>query len=215
MKRVLCWSVVGLLAAAPVAGQDATKESNYYPVAKGTAWTYRVTPGGHTLTVRAGDTKRVGKDDQCTLFETFRADNVKVASEAVAVKADGVSRCEVAGRPVNPPLRFLALPAKTDTTWTVRSTIGTEVGPAKSETVEGKFVLGKDEITTQYLKDEKGKPSKKKVKVITVTAQGMKVNGQVIQLTCYYAKDVGMVKQTANISGTAVVLDLIEFSPPK
>jgi hypothetical protein len=50
---------------------------------------------------------------------------------------------------------------------------------------------------------------------VTVTGSGLKVEGQNVGLTYYFAPKVGMVKQVFDIGGSKVELELEKFEEPK
>jgi hypothetical protein len=140
-----------------------------------------------------------GKKQTCARIEMARGDKVE-AVEHVAVKEDGVYRYMFEGKPANPPVRFLKLPPKKDETWEVNSKIG-------AEKLSGTFKSGEvDEVKV---------PAGTYKNVITSGSDNLDANGQKISFTYYFAKDVGMIKQTIKIQTQEVVIELEKFEPGK
>jgi hypothetical protein len=180
------------------AADDKPLETPYYPLKVGNKWTYK-----------AGDATKITV--QVTKFEEVNKQNLAVLEltggpaksalvEKVAVKADGVYRYVAADKEVKPELRFLALPPKKDQTWDVMAMVG-------PEKLKGTFKSGE--------MDELKVPAGTYKNVVTVTGTEFEANGQKLSMTYYFAKDVGMIKQTIKIGGTEVVLELEEFVPGK
>jgi len=210
MKPVLTVVVAVLLLGtltAPGGGQpptpDPTKETEYYPLAKDTLWTYEA-PGGMLITIRVAghDEKTVGKEKvSCARLETS-VNGAVVATEHVALLKDGPAglglyRVNVGKTAVDPPLCFLKLPPKKGEKWSVNSKVG-------SETVTGQFAAGEDEVTVPFKGGEK-------LKAVTAESKNLTANGQPMGLKYYFVPEVGVVKQEANIGMVQVELKLTKF----
>ena len=50
-------------------------------------------------------------------------------------------------------------------------------------------------------------------KTLTVTGQDMEANGVKLNLTCYFARDVGLVKQVMEMAGMKRVMELEKYEP--
>jgi hypothetical protein len=187
---------LALVVGPARAADEKLAESPYYPLKVGNAWTYKI-----------GDTKfvlKVAKFEEknkqlCARIEMSVNDKVQ-AVEHVAVKDDGVYRYAFENKEADPPVKFLKLPPKKDETWDVKSTIG-------AEKLSGTFKIGEMDKLTVSGKDYPN--------VITSSSENLDANGQKITFTYYFAKDVGMIKQTIKISGQEVVIDLEKFEPGK
>lgn len=206
MKRVLLSFFAAVLLAAPAAAQPPMGDMDYFPLKKGTTWTYNA--GGMTVTVRVVGEDMIGKN-MCARLETS-LNGMVLNDEHVTVLQDGVYRCATGRQEVKPPLLILKLPPKKGVEWSVNSA-------SAGEKVTGKFVSGEEEIPVTYEKAEKDKKDKKvkKVKVVTVTGRDILVNGQRVTLTSSYAPGVGMVKQVGSVAGVTKTLELTAFMPPK
>jgi hypothetical protein len=200
-------SILSVLCAVvllgPARAQDVTKDTNLYPLKKGSKWTYNA--GTDTVLVLVKESKKVGMDEEFELETSVGG--MPVASEHIIVKPEGVFRVKVGNVAVVPPVLFLKLPAKnkegkpTGESWTVNSKVG-------SDTLSGKFTIGGEEITIE-------KPAKTKYQTITVSGPELLANGQKMKLTYYFAENMGMVKQVASIAGVDVVLELLKYEPGK
>jgi hypothetical protein len=206
LLTLLCAAGVALPAPAqqpvpPVPG--VVQPTPYYPLKKGTKWSYKA--GTDVVVVEVGDTKKIGTDDATELKTSVGG--VKVGDELVAVRADGVYRLAVNGQPVVPALCFLKLPIKKGDSWAFDMKIGPPMGAAApQETLKGKFTLSEETATVG---------GKKYEKAVKVTGQDLLANGQKMNLTCWYAENVGMVKLSAELSGVPIGLELVNFELPK
>lgn len=205
-----------LLAAGPALGQDKAKESpkpstEYYPLKKGAAWTYRT--GGKTVTVRVAgfedfQEKKDSPKDVCARLEYVTRDGtgsqakeILIATEAVTVREDGVYRCLAGGLRKTPPLCFLRLPIRSGEKWGFDSKVG-------GQEIKGGFVEG----TAKAVKVPAGTYD-----TVTVASRGdtMRIDGQVVRITYYFAAKVGLVKQVVEIGGATTTLELVKYEEPK
>ena len=196
MNRMLTLLGAALLAA-PVGAQDEPMSSDFYPLRKGTTWTYKVSDT-MTLVTQVTVHEKVGKD-VCAKLET-KLNGETVATEHIAVRENGIFRVKVGDKEVNPPLCFLKLPfKKEENKWEVKSTIG-------NETVSGTFESAEKKVDFKDMKEING---------LEVKGKDLTANGQKINLTYLFAEKFGIVKQTANLGGANVTLDLTEFKEPQ
>jgi hypothetical protein len=190
-------------AQAPVPLPGVVQPTPYYPLKKGTRWTYRAGPD--IVVVQVGDAKKFGAEEGHEL--TTLVGGVKMANEYVAVRADGVYRLEVNNQPVTPPLCFLKLPIKKGESWSFDAKIGPPAGATMPiESLKGKFTVGEEDLTVG---------EKKYPKTVKVFGQDLLANGQKMSLTYWFADKIGMVKQSAELGGVTITLELTEFSEPK
>ena len=96
---------------------------------------------------------------------------------------------------------FICSFSRKDETWKVDSSVA---GMGK---LTGTFKSG--EV------DELKVGEKKYEKVVTVSSDDMVAGGQKISVTYYFAKDVGMVKQTLTVNGQQIVIELDKFEAGK
>ncbi len=124
----------------------------------------------------------------------------------MAVKADGVYRYAVADKKVEPPVKILALPPKKDETWKIDAAIGTQ-------TLKGSFKSGEAaevKVPAGTYKD-----------VVTVTGEDIEIvdaDGRKMKMsmTCYFAKDFGIIKQRIKLGDAAEsVFELERFESGK
>jgi hypothetical protein len=189
-----------VLLSAPARGQDKVPfETPFFPLKKDAVWSYK-TSNGKSFTVKVAGFEKSG-DNVCARLET-RRDKDLVSTELVTVKKDGVYRCEFAGGKVDPPLCFLRFdtsdltkPPKNNENWKFDSKVD-------GKDTKGSFVVG----------EAKGlKVGKETYDAITVTTKDMKVEMQGVVITYYFAPKVGLVKQTIDIGGTIVTVELDKY----
>ncbi len=208
MKPVLntAVAVVLLVMTATPAGsqaQDPTKDADYFPLKVNTIWTYEAADG-MLITVKV--TKQEKKDNHFRLETSIN--NMPPSSEVVAVLKEGICRVAVADKPVNPPLCFLKLPVKKGK-WKIDSSVG-------DEKITGEFEVREEEVAADSIPYLKKKGEKdKKVKLVIVNGINLKINNQPMTLTYWFAPDVGIVKQAANLAGVQVEMSLKSLDLPK
>ncbi len=183
---------------ARTADEKAPDATPYYPLKVGDTWNYRMGDSKYTSKV----TKIEEKDKQPCARVEITAGGKLTSVEYVKLKADGVYRYEIDANKAEPPVCFLKLPPKTGETWKIDS----KVGPGK---VTGTFKSG-EEATLKV-------GDKTYEKVVTVTSEDLSGGDTVCRVTYYFAKDVGMVKQTLKIGTTnnEVVIELESFEAGK
>jgi len=163
------------------------EETAYFPLKEGSSWTYSYRDKKFVTKV-AGFEK--SGDDVCARLET-RRDKDLVSTELVTVRKDGVYRVEFSGKKFTPPVRFLMLPVKKDESWKIESKVG-------EQDIKGGFKFGESKSIMV-----------KGTTYDTISVIGdLKVDGQNTSVTYYFAEKVGMVKQTIDIGGTKVELEL-------
>jgi hypothetical protein len=167
--------------------------SEYYPLAVGTTWHYKM--GFQTLTVRVAKHESVD-NVMCAVVETQAAGNT--VREHISVRSDGLYRHTMAGQKADPPVRFLKLPVNIGETWRVTSSIA-------GQNLDVNYTVGQQEVRV---------PAGTYQTIYTQTSP-FKQNGQTITAKIYYAKGVGMVKTEMTINGTRMDIELEKFEPAK
>ena len=180
--------------SAAGAGEDKIPSSDLFPTKVGTAWRYH-TSGGK-IHVRVTRHEKVG-GVTCAVLET-RADEQVVATEQVAVRADGVYRYLIAGQKADPPFRFLKLPANNGDTWEAMTRLG-------GQTIKATFEIGEEEV----------KVPAGKFQAVVVRSREFEVAGQKLSSQVWYARGVGMVKSEMTIAGNPIHVELEKFEPAK
>jgi hypothetical protein len=190
---------VGLVAFA----QDPTKESPYFPLKKGTTWTYKRIllrkAEGTPITVQVTDSDKDG-----TRLGTFGKDRENkdkdklLASETVVVTDDGVYRTAINGIKPDAPVCFLKLPAKKGDKWDVDTKI-------EGQVVKGTFTTDEEEVTVPA----------GKYKTIKVEAKDFNIGGTQATIVCWYAEKVGIVKRSYRVGKREFVHELEKFAEGK
>jgi len=198
MKYVSSASLVMVLAlgTAGRTADDKPPQSPYYPLAVGNTWYYKI--GEVKFSMKVTKYEEINKQ-MCARVEMSVSDKVQ-AVEHVFVKDDGVYRAAFENKQADPPVKFLKLPPKAGETWDVNSKIG-------AEQLKGTFKSGDmAELTVS---------GTKYTNVYTSASDNLDANGTKIAFTYYFAKDVGMIKQTVKIAGQEVNIELEKFEAAK
>jgi hypothetical protein len=183
-----------LALAAPAPAQEKLAQTPYFPLAVGSAWTYKA--GDGRFTVRVARHEKVGP--VLTARLEVVADKKVVAFENVGVTPGAVVRYALDGKEAKPPVAFLKLPPKKGESWKVESALA-------GAPLKGAFKAGEEEV----------KVPAGTYKAVAVTAQDLEVNGVKVHLVCYYAAKVGLVKQVQEIAGRKLVIELENYEPGK
>lgn len=201
--RLLLVLCAGTLAVAAIPGlaadprgtapADPLLSCELLPLAVGQEWTYK--SGPLEVTERVTRHEKVG-DEMCARIETVYNGDV-VAFEHVAVRKDGVFRVAIAGKPVEPPLQFLKLPATKGTTWSVESVI---VG----QTVKGDFAISESTV----------KVGEETLPVVVVEGKDFTAGKNKLAFTYFFAPNVGKVKQIVYANGQESILQLESLPHP-
>ncbi len=197
----LTYPVAGVLAlalafpvvAAPAPAPTDEKPTDYYPLKVGNVWTYKA--GANRVIVKV-----VRLEDGVAHIESSTAGDKATLTEEVQIKSDGVFRVAATDKKVAPPVKFLALPPKKGDTWEVEAAID-------KEKLKGTFKS--DELPELTVGD------KKYEKVIVVTGDPLEANGTKMTVVSYYAKDIGMIKQTIKVGEVKIELELEKFEAGK
>ena len=179
---------------------DLPRGADYFPLAKGMTWVYKV--GDNDVTVSVVKAEKVGTEDHYQV-ETFvgkvaRPGEAK-ATEWYVVRADGVYRTRVKEDAIVPPVKLLPFPVKAGETWPVNSKIGTQ-------SVKGtlKVMSDRERVTVAAGAFD----------AVFVEAIDFDVAGAKTTLRIWYAAGRGIVKQEFVLQGGASVgLELAKFEP--
>ncbi len=188
-----------LVGVAQVAfAQDLPKKADYYPLAVGAKWIYKVAAGDaaqeHTMTVTKIETsggQTVARIDNTVAGKRGGAD-------VIAVSDKGVFRRGPPPVAFNPPICLLKYPVQVGDSWNDTVKVGSETVKASHR------VASLDEVETPAGKF-------KAVKVIGVTETG----GQKVETTYWFADGVGVVKQTVALSKAEIKFELQKFEKGK
>jgi hypothetical protein len=191
---------LALALACGVLAQDPTKETPYYPLKKGTTWTYRSAfrkdpDKSVSVTVRVTDSDKEGARVEAT------ANDRSVAVETVVVTADGIYRTAINGVKPDAPVRILKLPAKKGEKWDVDTRL-------QGQAVKGTFTTDEEEVTVPA----------GKYKAIKTEAKDFAVGSLKITTACWFAEKVGVVKLSVTVGGVAAgeaVWELEKFAEGK
>lgn len=138
-------SLFALLVVSPLVAAPApkAKDAVYFPTREGDKREYEVRAGG--VTVEGGYTDTVTKvekkDGALHVTITRERPDAKPFVTVIAVGAEGLSRVESDGQPLDKPALLLKLPAKAGTTWDHEGggATHTVVGEEEVEVPAGKY----------------------------------------------------------------------------
>lgn len=200
MRSTIQLLAAGLLVLASSSAAIAQKKnqmgtSEYYPTAEGSMWTYSTSEG--TVTTKVVKHEEIG-GVLCARIEATMTDNKKT-SEYVRVTSDGVFRHRASEQTITKPLMFLKLPAAKTATWDVNSTV-------LGKTLKGTYKMTTGSVTIK---------GKKYDDVLIVTSVDFEIDGQKLPHTYWFAKGIGLVKQSVTFAGEKVEMELDSYTPPK
>ena len=181
------------------AASTALEQCELYPLAVGTQWIYRSGP----LVVRervAGHEPVQG--ELCARIETMYEDKV-VSLEHIAVRPDGLYRVAVSGKPVQPPLKFLSLPATPGTKWAVNSTIA-------GKSIRGEFVASEGSFLVRSPTGDDDRT----FKTDRVSGEDFRAGSEKVSFTYDFVPHIGKVKQVAKTAGLETTIELTDFLTP-
>lgn len=177
------------------AGDAKEKSLVYYPLKAGHQWHYRVVGTPAKFSFRVAKIE-ITNGQSLAKVETIREGNV-AATEHFSHTDKGLFRHRFNDAELSPPLQLLKYPIKKGESWESDIQMGTETMK----------VLCK--VDTENVQVPAGKFDAVKVQVDT------EVGGMEIHTTYWFAKDVGMVKQTFDIGGVKARVELEKFEKGK
>jgi hypothetical protein len=219
MKRIMLVAALALCGALTPAilGQEKQEkpqpkllEEPLYPLKEGQRWVYKVTDHkakegkkNHQVTatvaqqdihrIKAPDPKAGGAEVQVPYvgFTLRIAGGGKTLDEEVFVKEDGVYRISAAGKQINPPLCILKRPVQKGTSWGVES-------QSENAVLQGTFKADEEDVQVPA----------GNYRALVVRSRDFQFGSQKMELDCWYAKGVGMVKQHLRVGNHDVTLEL-------
>jgi hypothetical protein len=184
-----------LIAAAP---SDKEKQPEYYPLKEGNKWHYKISVEGvpsKTLVVQVAKMEKIN-DEMLARVEAL-VDGKVTASEHLAASDKGVFRHRFNGSEATPPFCVIKLPFKKGDEWKSECKIGDEKVTANSKASEEEIEVPAGKFKAISIESETTTGA---VKVLT---------------TLWFADGVGMVKQTMNLGGKTITLELEKFEKGK
>ncbi len=195
MLRWITSLILSLAVLVTASAADAQSTTDYYPLKKGNAWTYKA---GKVVELQV-KVSEVAEDGTATLDTVHNG--MTVATEKVIVKEDGIYRSELAGMEISPPVKILSLkdkqPSADGTTWEIMADIGTSKlkGTSKKGSEKVKVPAGEfDAVVVDFDGED-----------VTL---GLKTTART-----WYAPKVGVVKISIKVLGNETVLELEKFTP--
>jgi hypothetical protein len=197
----MCRPLFAALLVALIPGwatpQDR-KTPNYYPLAKGNKSEYQLEAKGQKIEATSEVTKAEVKDGK-TVATTEVKFFGQTLSEEVSSDEKGAYRHSFQRIKLDTPLTILKYPVKAGTTWTEKVKGG-------GMELEAKFTVKEPEkVTVPAGTYDKAVP-------VDMALEGM---GQKVNATSWYADGVGIVKQSVEVMGRTITLELKKFTAGK
>jgi hypothetical protein len=188
-------------SSQPLQKGDEAKTPNYYPLEIGNTWHYTLTIEGKKENIKAHITKSEFSNGKFAMRLEVPGLGI---TEHLIQTGHGVYRYRYNDATISPPFHLLPYPAKVGTKWKgeFSAVKGKTRFPPKS-TFEGE-IQGEENVEVPA-----GKYKALKV-VITITS-----NAQESTSTFWFAKDVGIVKQSVRIGKTLATAELEKFEQKK
>ncbi len=184
----------GALLAQP---KDAPQAEGYFPLKKGTKWTYKV--GDNEVKVEVVKSEKIAGEEQFQV--DTKVNNDPKTTEWYVIKADGVYRTRVKDDKLDPPVKVLPLPIKKDVAWEIKSKVGTQ-------TITGKMTVVNDK--------EKIKTPAGDFETVFIEGKDMDIAGAKTTVRLWFAKDRGIVKEEFILQTNEVVkLELSKYEEAK
>jgi hypothetical protein len=172
---------------------EKMEDNEYYPLKEGSVWHYKL--GDAKFRLKSTKKEEFGGKQSWKLEMLGEGDRT-MSFEHVFPTKDGVTRLGFEGNEAKPPVVFLK--AKPGEKWTVDSTIGKEKLKGEFKSSEEKIKVGDKEYDT-----------------IVTSGDDIDGGGMKFSFKTYFAKKVGMVKQTIKMSNQEVVIELEKYEEGK
>lgn len=185
-----------VLLAAPALAQDPPPGEDLFPLAVGTAWTYRVSGQDERFVVRAVREEMVG-EKMCVLLEASLRDRV-VATEHLAFTKVGLCRFRADKEDIEPHVCILKPGAARGTTWRPKYQLAGRPAAATFR------MQGQEEVSVPA----------GKYKAVVVQASMGEGTAWWVQTRSWYAPGVGLVKQTVEEGKRLTTLELEKVEKP-
>lgn len=210
MPRTLFATAVVLLAAAVGFAQDKKDEKkdekkddkkavNLYPLAKGTKWEYTLKVGDMDLeaTQEVTEVSEPKKGERAVSTIATKVGGRDVTEE-LSTDEKGVYRHAMQGQKLEAPIFAVKYPVKAGTKWS-----------------EKMKMMGQDVEADFEMKDaEKVKVAAGEYSAYPVEMT-IKVAGQTVKATNWYAEGVGIVKQEMDLGQAKISMELKKFTAAK
>jgi hypothetical protein len=193
--RSICFLIALFMLASLTRAQDAKKPPNYFPLDVGNEWHYRTTENG----TKSNHILRIGKLEEFKGEKLARLESPDInRSEHLAQTDKGIFRHRANGDEVTPPFCLLPYPATPGAKWS------------------GVFTIAKSQAkyTGEIVKEETVAVPAGKFKALRAVIT-LEEKGKMIETTYWFVQDMGIVKQSFEIAGRAVVLELEKFDKKK
>ena len=202
--RWIAFSIVAVVAstAMPAPEQEKktdTKKLNLYPLAKGTKWEYEVSVMGQKLEATQEITD-VSKPKEGERAISTISSNVagQMITEEMSADDKAIYRHAMNGQKLETPIIAIKYPHKSGAKWTEKL----------------KFMGADVEADFEAKETEKVKVAAGEYNAYPILMT-IKVMGQTVNATNWYADGVGIVKQQMEIGPLNVIMELKKFTAAK
>jgi hypothetical protein len=196
---MLLFSVLLFTAIAPASFAADPPKPNYYPLAKGTKWEYRLSADDreHALTCEIMEVEV--KEGKSHARMEAKLPNSVTLGEEISTDAAGVYRNSIMGAKLTQPLPIIRYPVKPKDEWKDRLKLGD---------LDGTLAI--------VIKDVAAIVEVPAGKFTTLAIQSIvEMNGEKHVACIWYADGVGIVKQEMMSGSKVVTMELKKFSTPR
>jgi hypothetical protein len=196
MRLIFALCLTGL--AAPSFAADPPNP-NYYPLAKGTKWEYRLSADDKEYAIACEIVETEIKDGKTLARMEARLPNAVTLGEELSTDAKGVYRNAILGAKLAQPFPIIKYPVKARDTWKDKIRLGEFEGTAA--------IVVKD--IAAVIEVPAGKFTTLAIESI------VEINGEKVVACIWYANGVGIVKQETTCGSKMLTMELKKFSPSK
>jgi hypothetical protein len=189
MSMVACMLVAGCQPATRPE-RVSLLDSPYYPLGVSTTWIFRGPDHQRVMRVARHE---VVDGTPCAFVETLRDDKV-IEDNDVCVKSDGIYLLTADGEKLSAPLPILKLPPRKGATWRVNFNKG-------GKRSQGVYVMGEEDVEVPA----------GKYRALTLNGEIREGTVRTLAFTYWFARGVGMVKQSLRTGDRQTVYELEKF----
>jgi hypothetical protein len=196
MRRILALAVC-VFATTSFAAEPS--KPNYYPLAKGAKWEYRLSADERECELVCEIVESETKNGKTQARMEGRLPNSVTLGEEVSADVKGVYRNAVLGAKLVQPQTIIKYPVKVRDEWKEKIQVGD---------CDGTVVI-KIKDTAASIQVPAGKFTTMAVESVT------EMKGERVVANIWYADGIGIVKQETTAGTRVLTLELKKFSPPK
>jgi hypothetical protein len=172
---------------------------NYYPLAKGTKWEYRISGEERDFALTCEITETQIKDGKTHARIEAQLPNAVTLGEELSSDGNGVYRTAILGAKLTQPLPIIKYPIKARDAWKDKIKLGEN---------DGNVVITVKDIASA-IEVPAGKFTTLAIESI------VELNGEKVVASIWYADGIGIVKQETICGSRVMLMELKKYSPAK